>query len=163
MFYVLGKHLRRVAAAAAACLSLPSPLALPCPPPPSLCPHSLLAFLVHRSSEFYAPHDIFAAGALHFFLLLPTLAKVKGKRGNKSCKHTHTQHTRSKHNKRTHRCKFYVHISHLQRHTHAHTAYTASWKRVKICYFKCWPKGSKGEGQGQRERGVVAPSWLGLG
>lgn len=149
--------------------SLPLPLlafrCLPlllCLSPASLCPHSLLAFLVHRSSEFYAPHDIFAAGALHFFLLLPTLAKVKGKRGNKSCKHTHT-HTRSKHNKRTHRCKFYVHISHLQRHTHAHTAYTASWKRVKICYFKCWPKGSKGEGRRNRERGVVAPSWLGLG
>lgn len=130
--------------------------------PPSLCPHSLLAFLVHRSSEFYAPHDIFAAGALHFFLLLPTLAKVKGKRGNKSCKHTHT-HARSKHNKRTHRCKFYVHISHLHRHTrtHAHTAYTASWKRVKICYFKCWPKGRR-EG-GRDKGGVVAPSWLGLG
>lgn len=65
-------------------------------PLPLLCPHSVLAFLVHRSSEFYAPHDIFAAGALHFFLLLPTLAKVKGKRGNKSYQHTHT-HTQDTH------------------------------------------------------------------
>lgn len=91
--------------------SLPLPLlAFRCPPPSlclsplslSLCPHSLLAFLVHRSSEFYAPHDIFAAGALHFFLLLPTLAKVKGKRGNKSCKHTHTHSTHTQQAQQAH-------------------------------------------------------------
>lgn len=139
MFYVLGKHLRRVAAAA--CLSLPSPL-------PSRCPHSLLAFLVHRSSEFYAPHDIFAAGALHFFLLLPTLAKVKGKRGNKSCKHTHTQrtHTHAASTTSAHTGANFMCTFHTCGDTHAHTAYTAytaSWKRVKICYFKCWPKGSR--------------------
>lgn len=123
---------------------LPSSLCLP--PALSLCPHSLLAFLVHRSSEFYAPHDIFA-----FLFVVANFGESERQKRQQELQ-THT-HTRSKHNKRTHRCKFYVHISHLQRHTHAHTAYTASWKRVKICYFKCWPKGSKGEGSRDRGKG----------
>lgn len=104
---------------------LPSSLCLP-PLSLSLCPHSLLAFLVHRSSEFYAPHDIFAAGALHFFLLLPTLAKVKGKRGNKSCKHTHTHaaHTHAASTTSAHTGANFMCTFHTCSDTRTHTQHT---------------------------------------
>lgn len=89
------------------------------------CPSSLLAFPVRRSSEFYAPHDIFAAGALHFFLLLPTLAKVKGKKRQQELHThahstlTHTANTTSAHTGANFMCTF-----HTCSDTHTHTQHT---------------------------------------
>lgn len=103
------------------CLLLLPLICLPLLP----CLLSLLAFPVRRSSEFYAPHDIFAAGALHFFLLLPTLAKVKGKKRQQELHThahstlTHTASTTSAHTGANFMCTF-----HTCSDTHTHTQHT---------------------------------------